>query len=158
MGVVVYDVRDSRYAEEAHERHTVVAMVLETETDGAGSTVVQARWPVAAGERSGSLLLTTEAKVGERIEIWVDKDGNPVAPPTPTWHALDGEPVILPAPGSSGTAQERMEGRVDGAQCEDWFFCTKDVAVEPIDRKSHQFGVVGPMAPHWRYCCLWVSR
>ena len=23
-----------------------------------------------------------------RIEIWVDKDGNPVAPPTPTWHAV----------------------------------------------------------------------
>ena len=88
VGAVVYDVRDSRYAQEAHERHTVVAMVLETGTDGAGSTVVQARWPVAAGERTGPLLLTTEAKVGERIEIWVDKDRNPVARPTPTWHAV----------------------------------------------------------------------
>jgi hypothetical protein len=26
--------------------------------------------------------------VAEHIEIWVDKDGNPVAPPTPTWHAV----------------------------------------------------------------------
>ena len=86
--MLVYDVRDSRYAQEAHERHTVVATVLETETDGAGSTVVQARWPVAAGERTGPLQLTREAKVGEHIEIWVDKDGDPVAPPTPTWHAV----------------------------------------------------------------------
>jgi hypothetical protein len=86
VAMLVYDVRDSRYAQEAHERHTVVATVLET--DGAGSTVVQARWPVAAGERTGPLQLTTEAKVGERTAIWVDKDGNPVAPPTPIWHAL----------------------------------------------------------------------
>jgi hypothetical protein len=86
VAMLVYDVRDSRYAQEAHERHTVVATVLET--DGADSTVVQARWPVAAGERTGPLQLTTEAKVGERTAIWVDKDGNPVAPPTPIWHAL----------------------------------------------------------------------
>ena len=86
--MLVYDVRDSRYAREAHERHTVLATVLETETDGAGSTAVQARWPVTAGERTGPLQLTREAKVGEHIEIWVDKDGDPVAPPTPTWHAV----------------------------------------------------------------------
>jgi hypothetical protein len=86
--IAVYDVRDSRYAQEAHERHTVVATVLETQSDGAGSTVVQARWPLAAGERTGPLQLTTDAKVGDRIGIWVDKDGNPVAAPTPTWHAV----------------------------------------------------------------------
>jgi hypothetical protein len=86
--MLVYDLRDSRYAQEAHERHTVAATVLETETDGAGSTVVQARWPVAAGERTGPLQLTREAKVGQHIEIWVDTGGDPVAPPTPTWHAV----------------------------------------------------------------------
>jgi hypothetical protein len=86
--IVVYDVRDSRYAQEAHERHTVVATVLETQSEGAGSTVVQARWPIAAGERTGPLQLTTDAKVGDRIGIWVDNDGNPVAAPTPTWHAV----------------------------------------------------------------------
>jgi hypothetical protein len=86
--MLVYDLRDSRYAQEAHERHNVAATVLETETDGAGSTVVQARWPVAAGERTGPLQLTREAKVGQHIEIWVDTGGDPVAPPTPTWHAV----------------------------------------------------------------------
>ncbi len=86
--LLVYDVRDSRYAQEAHERHTVAATILQTETNGAGSTVVQARWPITAGERTGPLQLAREAKAGEHIEIWVDQDGDPVAPPTPTWHAV----------------------------------------------------------------------
>ncbi|SPM32261.1 transmembrane protein [Mycobacterium rhizamassiliense] len=87
VGIAVYEVRDSRFTQEGRDRHTVVATVLETETEGARSTVVHARWPAAAGERTGPLQLTTQAKVGDRIEVWVDKDSNPVAPPTPTWHA-----------------------------------------------------------------------
>jgi len=86
--LLVYNARGSRYAQETDERHTVAATVLESETDAAGSTVVQARWPVAAGERTGPLQLTREAKVGQHIEIWVDTGGDPVAPPTPTWHAV----------------------------------------------------------------------
>jgi len=85
-GAVVYGARNSRYAQEARERHAVIATV--TEIDDSGTTVVQARWPVAVGERTGSLELPTSAEVGERTEIWVDKDGNPVTPSTPTWHAL----------------------------------------------------------------------
>ena len=103
--MLVYDVRDSRYAQEAHERHTVVATVLETETDGAGSTVVQARWPVTAGERTRPLQLTREAKVGEHMKFgWT-----------------------------------RMAIR--------WL-------------RQHRLGMqwARRMAPHWRYCCLWVSR
>ncbi len=87
-GAAVYGVHDSRYAQQARERHAVMATVADTGIFGSGATVVQATWPVAAGERTGSLHLTTAAKVGERIDIWVDKDDNPVAPPTPTWHAV----------------------------------------------------------------------
>ena len=87
-GAVVYGACDSRYAQEAHERHTVMATVADAGIDGSGANGVRARWPVEAGERTGALQLTTQAKVGERIEIWVDKDGNPVVPPTPTWHAV----------------------------------------------------------------------
>jgi hypothetical protein len=86
VGAVVYGARDSQYAQEAHERHTIMATVTDGGIDGSAATVVQARWPVAAGERTGALERTTAAKVGDRIKIWVDKDGNPVAPPTPTWH------------------------------------------------------------------------
>ena len=88
VGIAVYDLRDSRFAQEGRDRHTEVAAVLETETEGARSTVVQARSPATAGERTGLIQLTTQAKVGDRIEVWVDKDSNPVAPPTPTWHAV----------------------------------------------------------------------
>jgi hypothetical protein len=91
---ITYGARDRLYAQEARGRHAVIATVSDTGIGGSGTTavsgtyVVQARWPVAAGERTGSLELTTAAKVGDRTEIWVDKDGNPVAPPTPTWQAV----------------------------------------------------------------------
>ena len=39
-----------------------------------------------------------------------------------------GEPVIVPPPGSCGTAKDRMEGHQQGVTCVDWFFCTKDVS------------------------------
>jgi hypothetical protein len=85
---MTYGARDRLYAQEARERRAVMATVTDTGNDGSGITVVQARWPVAAGERLGSLELTTAAEVGDRIGIWIDKDGNPVAPPTPTWQAV----------------------------------------------------------------------
>jgi hypothetical protein len=86
VGTVVYGARDGRYVQEAHERHAVMATV--TGIDSPDTAVVQARWPVAAGERTGVTLLTTEAKLGDRVEIWVGDDGSPAARPTPTWHAV----------------------------------------------------------------------
>jgi len=62
-GAVVYVARDSRYAQEARERHAVIATITDTGMDGSGTTVVQARWPVATGQRTGPLELTTAAKV-----------------------------------------------------------------------------------------------
>lgn len=44
-----------------------------------------------------------------------------------------GEPVILPAPGSCGTAQERVDGRDETMRCEDWFFCTKELTVDKVE-------------------------
>jgi hypothetical protein len=88
VGAMSYDARERIYVQEARERHAIVATVAYTGIDGAGRTYVQARWPVAAGERTGSLEPGTAAKVGDRTEIWVDKDGNLVDPPTPTWHAV----------------------------------------------------------------------
>jgi len=86
VGTVVYGARDGRYVQEARERHAVTATV--TGIDSSDAAVVQARWPAAAGERTGVALLATAAKVGDRVKIWVDQDGNPAAPPTPTWHAV----------------------------------------------------------------------
>jgi peroxiredoxin (alkyl hydroperoxide reductase subunit C) len=44
-----------------------------------------------------------------------------------------GEPVIVPPPGSCGTAKDRMESNEDGVTCVDWFFCTKEISAEAID-------------------------
>ena len=86
VGMVVYGARESRYVQEAHERQAVTATV--TGIDRSDTSVVQARWPLAVSERSGVALLTTTAKVGDHVEIWVDSDGEPAPPPTPTWHAV----------------------------------------------------------------------
>ncbi len=92
VGAVTYGARDRLYTQEAHERHRVRATVADIWVEDLGMAVVQAKWPVAAGERSGTLQLTDQVKPGESVEIWVDNDGNPVIAPTPTWLAV-GEAV-----------------------------------------------------------------
>lgn len=49
-----------------------------------------------------------------------------------------GDPVIVPPPGSCGTAAERMAADADGIECADWFFCTKPLSVEAIGERIHQ--------------------
>ncbi len=88
VGLVTYGARDRVYMQEAHERHPVLATVGDTWVEDLGVTVVQAKWPAAAGERVGPLQLTGRVKTGDRVEIWVDKRGDPVVPPTPAWLAV----------------------------------------------------------------------
>ena len=44
-----------------------------------------------------------------------------------------GEPVIVPPPGSCGSAKDRMSGAEEGVTCVDWFFCTKELTTDQID-------------------------
>jgi hypothetical protein len=125
MGAATYDARERIYAQEARERHAVVATVADTGIDGAGRTYVQARWPVAAGERTGSLELSTAAKVGDHTEIWVDKDGNLVDPPTPTWRAVCDavaatEATLLIVGIAMASLVACVRSRLDGARDAQW--------------------------------------
>jgi peroxiredoxin (alkyl hydroperoxide reductase subunit C) len=43
-----------------------------------------------------------------------------------------GDDVIVPPAGSCGTAEDRMEGREEGVECVDWFFCTKKVSEDKV--------------------------
>ncbi len=88
VGFVTYGARDRVYVQEAHERHRVVATVAETWAGDLGVTIVQAKWPAPAGERVGTLQLAGRVKAGDSAQIWVDNDGKPVVPPTPTWLAV----------------------------------------------------------------------
>jgi len=44
-----------------------------------------------------------------------------------------GDDVIVPPAGSCGVAKDRMEGK-EGIKCYDWFFCTKKISKEDIEK------------------------
>lgn len=46
-----------------------------------------------------------------------------------------GDDVIVPTAGSCGVAKERMESDEEGVTCHDWFFCTKKLAKEEVEKK-----------------------
>src|SRR6056297_1679635 len=46
-----------------------------------------------------------------------------------------GDDVIVPTAGSCGTAKDRMESKDKDVTCHDWFFCTKKLDKQTIDKK-----------------------
>ena len=44
-----------------------------------------------------------------------------------------GDDVIVPTAGSCGVAKDRMEGK-ENMTCHDWFFCTKPLPKEDVDK------------------------
>jgi peroxiredoxin (alkyl hydroperoxide reductase subunit C) len=43
-----------------------------------------------------------------------------------------GDDVIISPAGSCGTAKDRMEGKEEGLECKDWFFCTKKIDKQTV--------------------------
>ncbi len=43
-----------------------------------------------------------------------------------------GDDVIVPPAGSCNTAKDRVEGKEEGVECKDWFFCTKKLDKEEV--------------------------
>ncbi|ORB74388.1 Rv1733c family protein [Mycobacterium scrofulaceum] len=103
VGAVTYGARERAYTQEAHQRHRLMATVVDARPEDLGVTVVQAKWPGPRGERGGTLETAEHAKVGGTVEIWVDAAGNPVVPPTPTWLAA-GEAVGVAVVAALGVA------------------------------------------------------
>ncbi|MEZ0351575.1 hypothetical protein [Mycobacterium sp. pR1184] len=83
-----YGVRERVYVQQAHQRHAVTATITQTAVDDSGIAVVQAKWPVPQGERTGQLELADAVEVGDRTTVWVDMHGDLVTAPTPTWQAV----------------------------------------------------------------------
>lgn len=46
-----------------------------------------------------------------------------------------GDDVIVSPAGSCGAAQERMDGKEEGLECKDWFFCTKKLDKDKVLEK-----------------------
>lgn len=49
-----------------------------------------------------------------------------------------GDEVIVPTAGSCGVAKERMENASGELTCYDWFFCTKPLSKEDVEKKLYQ--------------------
>jgi hypothetical protein len=91
VGTDVYTARSSRYAHEAQTRHPVSATVTEaaaaTASSDTGTVDGQARWQTDRATHTASFESLVPVKVGDRVDIWVDGNGNEVDPPTPTSRA-----------------------------------------------------------------------
>lgn len=46
-----------------------------------------------------------------------------------------GDDVIISPAGSCGTAKDRMDGKEEGLECKDWFFCTKKLDKDTVLKK-----------------------
>ncbi|CAN3127456.1 redoxin domain-containing protein [Mycobacterium sp. smrl_JER01] len=46
-----------------------------------------------------------------------------------------GDAVIVPPAGSCGTAQSRMTDQTDGIECQDWFFCTRELPADEVESR-----------------------
>ncbi len=85
VGTAIYDGRHRVYAEEALTRHRVVATVVEG-TAPLSRTHSRSGRLDCGGRRGHRLVLIRQG--GEIRCVWVDGDGNCVAPPTPTTQAV----------------------------------------------------------------------
>lgn len=80
-------------------------------------------YPLSTGRNFDELLRVVKAlQTADHFDVATPADWRP------------GDRVIVPPAGSCGTANERMAGTSDGVECEDWFFCTKDIPADEIDR------------------------
>ena len=79
-------------------------------------------YPLSLGRNFDELLRVVKAlQTADHFDVATPADWRP------------GDRVIVPPAGSCGTAKERMDGDVDGVECEDWFFCTKEIPADEVE-------------------------
>ncbi len=79
-------------------------------------------YPLSLGRNFDELLRVIKAlQTADHFEVATPADWRP------------GDPVIVPPPGSCGTAAQRISQQAEGLHCEDWFFCTKEIPAEAIE-------------------------
>lgn len=83
-------------------------------------------YPLSLGRNFDELLRVVKGlQVADAFEVALPADWRP------------GERVIVPPAGSCGTAAERMAGDDVDVQCEDWFFCTRELPQDVIDDRLY---------------------
>lgn len=90
--------------------------------DPAGTIRTIIYYPLTLGRNFDELLRVIKAlQTAETFGVATPADWRP------------GDRVIVPTAGSCGVAADRMDGRVDGVECEDWFFCTKEISADDVE-------------------------
>jgi hypothetical protein len=131
IGTAVYDARSRVYAEEAHTRQPMTAIVTTTKHSAAvvrpytNTTVVHVRWRVAGIERDDTFASKDAVAVGDRIVIWVNGTGERVQPPTPASQAVTeavwvGVPLWLVVMGVAAALIAVVRWRLDCRHDTDW--------------------------------------
>lgn len=83
-------------------------------------------YPISTGRNFDELLrIVTALKTADEFAVATPAD----------WKL--GDDVIVPTAGSCGVAKERMENKKD-MHCYDWFFCTKALSKEEIEKRIKQ--------------------
>lgn len=97
-----------------------VRAVFVVDPDGVVRAMIY--YPLSLGRNFDELLRVVKAlQTADHFGVATPADWRP------------GEPVILPPPGSLGTAQERMDEHAGNTHCEDWFFCTQELGAEDVE-------------------------
>lgn len=79
-------------------------------------------YPLSLGRNFAELLRVVKAlQTADHFGVATPADWQP------------GEAVIVPTADSVGAAKDRMQGRGDGMECEDWFFCTKELSADEVE-------------------------
>jgi peroxiredoxin (alkyl hydroperoxide reductase subunit C) len=83
-------------------------------------------YPLSLGRNFDELLRVIKAlQTADAFDVATPADWRP------------GDRVIVPPPGSCGSAKDRMEADDKDVECVDWFFCTKAISEEEVEAKIH---------------------
>jgi hypothetical protein len=101
IGTAVHDARSRIYAEEAHTRQPIAAIVTTTKRGVTvtrpymDTTVVEARWRWGGIEHTEIVSAKRPVTVGDQIDIWVNDEGERVRPPPPSQAVVEAVGVAV---------------------------------------------------------------
>ncbi|QRZ09775.1 peroxiredoxin [Mycolicibacterium austroafricanum] len=99
-----------------------VRAVFVIDPEGVVRTIIY--YPLSTGRNFDELLRVVKAlQTADAFDIATPADWRP------------GDAVIVPPAGSCGTAQSRMSGEAEGVECQDWFFCTKELPADEVEAR-----------------------
>lgn len=80
-------------------------------------------YPLSLGRNFDELLRVIKGlQTADHFEVATPADWRP------------GEPVIVPPAGSCGAADDRVGGAETGVECKDWFFCTREISEQDVEK------------------------